>query len=292
MPRKARHHPCISPLHPSASGLKFSPRMTTAMNPASRLSLPRRPAGVSGRGWRGLRRLALISAMGLMSATAALSVHAQTTPAMAAAWTRQAQDWIHQQLQSTEPGALPLRPEIEVGTLDSRLRLAPCARIEPYLPAGTRLWGRTRIGLRCNEGPNPWNVFLPIQVRVWGPAWAVRQPVLAGTALTEADVEPVEVDWTEGISPVLARPEDWLGNEAARNLLPGQVLRQGMVRAPQVFTAGTQVRVLVRGQGFTLTASGAALTHGHLGQTARVRMPNRKVLTGTVRDAETVEIAL
>ena len=31
--------------------------------------------------------------------------------------------------------------EVSVGTLDSRLRLAPCSRVEPYLPAGSRLWG-------------------------------------------------------------------------------------------------------------------------------------------------------
>ncbi len=266
--------------------------MTTAVNPAPTFPPPlRRSPGATRHVRYALTPLVLVAAFGL-GTIGGLPAQAQTTPAMAAAWTRQAQDWIDQQLQSTEPGALPLRPEIEVGSLDSRLRLAPCTRIEPYLPAGTRLWGRTRIGMRCTEGPSPWNVFLPIHVRVWGPAWTVRQPVMAGTALTEADVELVEVDWTESITPLLARTEDWLGTEAARNLLPGQVLRQGMVRAPQVFTAGTQVRVLVRGQGFTLTASGAALTHGHLGQTARVRMPNRKVLTGTVRDAETVEIAL
>ncbi len=74
--------------------------------------------------------------------------------------------------------------------------------------------------------------------------------------------------------------------------MPGQILRKGMVRTPQVFDAGTQVRVTVRGKGFQLAASGEALAHGYVGQQVRVRMPNRKILTGTVRDAETVEIAL
>ena len=209
-----------------------------------------------------------------------------------AAWTQQAQAWISGEVGRTSQGPTPLRPEIEVGTLDSRLRLAPCLRVEPYLPAGTRLWGRSRIGLRCIEGPTPWNVFLPVTVRVWGPAWAIRQAVPAGTELTQDDVEAVEIDWTEGHTPVLAQAQDWLGHTAARHLLPGQVLRQGMVRAPQVFTAGSQVKVTVQGPGFRLSATGEALSHGHVGQTARVRMPNRRVLTGTVRDADTVEINL
>jgi len=102
---------------------------------------------------------------------------AQTAPANASApegspesWVNQAQQWVQQQIQ--EPaGSRPakLRPEIVVGQLDSRLRLAPCQRVEPFLPEGTRLWGRTRVGLRCAEGPTRWTVFLPITVKAWGP---------------------------------------------------------------------------------------------------------------------------
>src|SRR5947209_20275302 len=33
------------------------------------------------------------------------------------------------------------RVDVQVGQLDPRLRLAPCQKVEPYLPAGTRLWG-------------------------------------------------------------------------------------------------------------------------------------------------------
>jgi flagella basal body P-ring formation protein FlgA len=142
------------------------------------------------------------------------------------------------------------------------------------------------------DGPSRWNVFLPITVRAWGPAWTIRQPVAPGATLTEADAELTEVDWAESIAPVLALPEDWMGSQATRALMPGQILRKGMVRTPQVFDAGTQVRVTVRGNGFQLAATGEALAHGYVGQPVRVRMPNRKILTGTVRDAETVEIAL
>src|SRR5699024_10714439 len=58
------------------------------------------------------------------------------------------------------------RVEVVIGQLDPRLHLAPCARIEPYVPVGVRLWGKARIGLRCKEGAVPWNVYLPIIVKV------------------------------------------------------------------------------------------------------------------------------
>jgi flagella basal body P-ring formation protein FlgA len=61
------------------------------------------------------------------------------------------------------PGAV--RVEIEPGRLDPRLRLAPCERIEAFLPPGARAWGRTRVGLRCAQGPTPWNVYLPVTLK-------------------------------------------------------------------------------------------------------------------------------
>ena len=52
--------------------------------------------------------------------------------------------------QSAQPA--PLRMEVAIGALDARLRLAPCSHVEPYIPVGSRLWGRTRLGLRCTQG--------------------------------------------------------------------------------------------------------------------------------------------
>src|SRR4029079_11688804 len=74
-----------------------------------------------------------------------------------------------------------VRIEVEVGRLDARLKLAPCARIEPYLPHGTRLWGRSQIGVRCAEGPSRWNVYLPVIVHVRGRALVAARALPAGT---------------------------------------------------------------------------------------------------------------
>ncbi|WP_143900608.1 flagellar basal body P-ring formation chaperone FlgA [Tepidimonas thermarum] len=221
---------------------------------------------------------------------------AQTAAQVGSApWRAQMSQWlgdaVGEQLR-TDPAGRALRVDIEVGALDSRLRLAPCQRVEPYVPTGTRLWGRSRIGLRCTEGPVAWNVFLPIYVRVWGPGWVLRRPVAPGDTLTPDVAELTEVDWTLHRDPVLARPQDWQGREAARALAAGQVLRATVVRAPQVFEAGATVRLRVEGQGFILTATGEALGDGRVGEPVRVRLANRRVLVGTVVDAQTVALPL
>jgi flagella basal body P-ring formation protein FlgA len=205
-----------------------------------------------------------------------------------------ARDWIQPALAASLPtdGGAPLRTEVEVGSLDSRLRLAPCDKVEAFMPPGSRLWGRSRIGLRCVEGARKWNVYLPVTVKAFGPAWVLKRAVGAGTTLTQEDAELAEVDWAAHRAGVLAAPERWVGSETAFALTPGQALREHMVRPLKAFEAGAEVRVMGGSGGFRISATGQAMTTGLVGQNARVRLPGGKVVNGLVQADQTVELAL
>lgn len=194
--------------------------------------------------------------------------------------------------QAPASANMPLRMEVSLGALDSRLRLAPCARVEPYLPPGMRLWGKTRLGLRCLEGTVRWNVFLPVTVKAFGPAWVVQGAVAPGTTLAAGDAVEAEVDWAEDASPIVSDPAQWIGTTVTRALQPGQPLRQSLVRAPQAFGAGSQVRIVAQGPGFAVTSGGQAINAGFVGQQVRVRMDNGRIMNGTVVDSQTVQMAL
>lgn len=202
-----------------------------------------------------------------------------------------AQRWLDDALASSA-GSLPLRMEVTVGELDRRLRLAPCDQVDPYIPPNTRLWGKTRLGLRCVQGSSKWNVFLPITIKAFGPAWVIKGHVAQGAILSEEDAMSAEVDWAELNSPIVANLSDWVGTTATRSLSTGQALRQDMTRAAQVFQAGSQVRVLARGAGFEIATSAQAVSVGVVGQSARVRMDNGRVMTGQVLDSRTVRLEL
>jgi len=205
---------------------------------------------------------------------------------------RSTRQWLDDAVAKAQIPGLPLRLEVEVGQLDDRLRLAPCSRVEPYLPTGLRLWGRTRIGLRCLEGQVRWNVFLPVTVKAWGPAWVLKAGAQPGTVLNLDDAMEAEVDWASEPSPVLADATQWVGQQASRLLIPGQALRQSMVRPTQAFAAGTQVRVVAEGAGFQVTSDGQAMGAGVIGQNVRVRMDNGRIMSGVVLDKNTVRIEI
>jgi flagella basal body P-ring formation protein FlgA len=133
------------------------------------------------------------------------------------------------------------RVEVVVGQLDPRLHLAPCERIEPYLPANVRLWGKSRIGLRCTQGRTAWNVYLPIVVKVWGRALVVPGGAAAGSVLAEGDL-----DEPRSTSPRSSRRSS--STEARRRphprpgLRPGQAVRQAHIKSRQWFAAGEPSR--------------------------------------------------
>lgn len=201
--------------------------------------------------------------------------------------------WLRDAALAARPQeATPLRLEVSVGALDGRLKLAVCGNVEPYLPPGSRLWGRTRVGLRCVDGLSRWNVTIAGTVRAFGTAWVVKGYVPSGTVVTEADVMESIVDWAEETSPVIKDKGQWVGQIATRVLATGQTLRQGMVKAAQVFQAGASVRVVALGQGFQISADAQALSAGVIGQPARVKMENGRITSGTVLNERTVRIDL
>jgi len=243
-----------------------------------------------------------MSALGLlvrgMTLALALSgvAQAQSTAQDAdakSALLRDTQQWLDAAVSNLPPSeSVSLRMSVEVGQLNPRLTLAPCAKVEPFIPVGSQLWGKTRLGVRCLEGPSRWTVFLPVTIKAFGPAWVVKSHVLPGTVLTEDDAMEAEVDWAEERSAILGTPAQWVGQVASRSMSPGQALRQGMTRPAQVFQAGAQVRVVAQGVGFHITTGGQALSAGYVGQTARVKMDNGRVMSGIVLDERTIRMAI
>lgn len=211
---------------------------------------------------------------------------AQTAGADASGLSSLVADLLQRQTQAQSPALqtpasgeaqLP-RVEVMLGDLDPRLKLAPCQKVNAYIPQGMKLWGKTRVGLRCEQGPVRWNVFWPVTVKVWGSALVVTATVEPGQELGPQDVKLAEVDLAESTSPAVLSLSEALGRSSQRRLQAGQSLRQSDLRARRWFSAGDPVRLHVKGAGFMAAAEGVALAHGDEGRCARVRTGQGKVV--------------
>lgn len=186
----------------------------------------------------------------------------------------------------------PARIEVQVGQLDPRLRLAPCDKIEPYLPAHQAAWGRTRIGLRCVQGTRLWNVSLPMTVQVWMKAVVTTAALPMGTTLEARHLTLAEVDIAAEPGVALLKPSQALGRSLVRALPAGDTLRQSDFKARQWFAAGENVKVVASGPGWRVVTQGQALSAGIEGLPVKVKVESGRLLQGRAVADREVEVML
>ena len=177
--------------------------------------------------------------------------------------------------------------EVVVGELDPRLSLAPCARYEPFVPAGAKLWGRSSLGVRCVDGAN-WTVFVPIEVRVWSTVQVAARPIARGRPIAADDVRIDRVDLTRIAGTVYGADESLDGNVAVRAIAAGEPLRRDLLRPPPIMAAGDPVKIVYDGHGFAISIDGKALAPAGDGQTVRVSTSAGRILTGVARTGHVV----
>ncbi|KWN86374.1 flagellar basal body P-ring formation chaperone FlgA [Burkholderia ubonensis] len=252
-----------------------------AMRPAL---APRQPA------WRAntaaaapaVRTLPAAGASAAAAAAAAATPPAQQDPDTI---RRTALAFLQQQI-----AGLPGKPAASVAPSFPR-GLAACTTLEPFLPTGARLWGRTTVGVRC-AGERPWTVYLQAKVTVQATYYAAARQIAPGEVLTAADLVARDGDLTLLPLAVITDLSQAVGSTALARVAAGLPLRQDMLKSAASVSAGQTVRVVAAGPGFTISAEGSALANAAPGQSVRVRMAAGQIVTAIVKDAGTVEIPL
>lgn len=184
------------------------------------------------------------------------------------------------------------RVAVEIGQLDARLRLAPCQQVQPYLPPGMAVWGRSRIGLRCVEGATRWNVTLPVRVAVFGRAVVANGPLPAGVNLSQDQLAMADIDIAAEPGAVFTDPALLIGRTLARPLGAADAVRAPALKSRQWFAAGETVQVHVAGEGFAIASEAQAMSAGIEGQEVRVRFESGRVASGRAVGERKVELLL
>lgn len=184
---------------------------------------------------------------------------------------------------------LPGQVRITMGRLDVE-RLPSCSAHEAFTPPGTRLSGRTHIGVRC-LGPNIWSVLVPVQIAVTGNYVVTTRPLAAGQSVQPGDVATLSGDIASLPTGVISNPAEAVGKSLRNSLAAGQPLRSDQLVSPLVIRQGQTVRVISRGTGFAVSSEGRALNNATEGQVAQVRMSSGQTVSGIALGDGTVEIA-
>lgn len=173
-----------------------------------------------------------------------------------------------------------LRAQIEIGPIDSRLRLAPCKEVIWFLPRGARLQGTGSIGARCEETSEPWTLYLTYKISLYGPALVAKRPLAMRQELTPGDVELKEVAYDAPAGEYLRDPARLKGAITARPIPTGQPITLDRLLQHPTVRAGQRVKLWLQGNGFYITQEGVALNNAQAGDTVRVRLDSGRLIHG------------
>ena len=179
--------------------------------------------------------------------------------------------------------------QVEVGQIDSRITLPRCADLEPFIPPGNRLWGKTSVGVRCG-GEYGWTIYVPAEIRIMTNVLYVVRPIARDQPIGFDDVSLQMVNLTQFPEGVFTEFSQAVGKIAAVNITAGQPVRPNMVRAPFIILRGQNVKLTVMGRGFSVSSEGLALSDASDGQVLQVRNSAGRVISGLARHNGIVEV--
>ncbi len=113
-----------------------------------------------------------------------------------------------------------------------------------------------------------------------------------GSIIVEDDIDLTKVELSTVRPGAITSIESLIGKQAVRSIRRGDIFTHSSVADIADINPGEEVSIIVRGEGFEISAKGKALEKGYKGEKIKVLMENsRKVLTGTVLETGKVEIA-
>ena len=191
----------------------------------------------------------------------------------------------HARLQTQGlPGKISIRAE-----KTDTSRLPPCTSYEAYTPPGVRLMGKSTIGVRCH-GPNIWNVLVQVNISVTGSYVTTARALLAGQTIQPGDLHVLTGDISSLPTGIVAEPDSAVGKTLRNSLGAGQLLRRDQLVSPLVIRQGQSVRVISKGDGFSVSSEGKAVNNATEGQLVPIRMSSGQTITGVAKADGTVEI--
>jgi len=189
-----------------------------------------------------------------------------------------------------EAAGLPGKADITVTPVFPR-GLAPCSTLEPFMPPGARLWGRTTVGVRCT-GERPWTLYLQARVSLQATYYLAARAMVPGEVLSAADLTARDGDITSMPQAIVTDPSQAIGAVTLSRIVAGLPLRTDMLRGASSIAIGSSVHVVTSGAGFSISAEGSAMNNAAPGQQVRVKTAGGQIITGIVKDSSTVEVQL
>ena len=184
----------------------------------------------------------------------------------------------------------PGKTSISVGAIDNNLKLAPCPNVEIFLPPGSRAWGKTSVGARC-QAPVVWSIYVQAKVSVTARYLVAAGPLTQGHTVNSQDLMYENGDLSQLPAGVFTDPEQAIGRLVNVSLNAGTVLREEMLKLPPAVQQGQTVQLVTNGNGFRISSEGQAINNASEGQVVQVRVASGQLVSGIAKRGGQIEVS-
>lgn len=189
----------------------------------------------------------------------------------------------------TQTIGYPGKVTVRAGAIDPNMKLAQCPDLQVFLPTGSRAWGKTSVGVRCNA-PSIWTIYVQATVNVAAQYLVAAVPLAQGQMVTSQDLLFESGDLTQLPAGVFTDQAQAIGRTVNISMNAGTVLRQEMLKITPIVQQGQTVKVTSVGQGFSVSAEGKAMAKANEGQLVQVKVASGQIVTGIARNGGQIEV--
>ncbi|HWL29149.1 MAG TPA: flagellar basal body P-ring formation chaperone FlgA [Burkholderiaceae bacterium] len=166
-----------------------------------------------------------------------------------------------------------------------------CAHLQAFLPTGQRLRSRMTVGVRC-MAPQTWTTYVQANLSILGYYYVANRSIQVGDILSLDDLSAREGDILRLSGGTVFDPSQAVGYVASQRIPAGGPIKARSLRSPDSIQRGQTVRTEARGLGFVATGEGKALENGAPGSQIQVRSSSGQIVSGTVLNANTVQVMM
>jgi len=198
-----------------------------------------------------------------------------------------AQSYVLKQVPSQNPGSVT----VNVGALDSRLRLAPCAEpLKAALPSGATFRARMTVAVSC-PGPTTWSVYVPVNIETQTSVLVLKHAAARGARLTADDIEVQTRTVTGAGDDYLTEAAELAGRTLKRPLGAGAAVTADAMAADSLIKRGQQVTLLAAAGGMEVRARGVAMNDAPVaGRVKAQNLSSGRIVEGFVESADVIRI--
>ena len=137
-------------------------------------------------------------------------------------------------------------------------------------------WGNMTIGAQCDNKKS----FIQIYVAISGHYLIAKQPITAGSVITE-DLIDLKSGWLDKLpSSVILNKSDVLNYIATRNINQNETIKMAMLQKNWLVKAGQIVKVIIDDEDYQVTTNGKALNNAILDDKISIKLNSGNIIEG------------